>query len=110
MIQFDTFQKFGKESLDATMTSFGALSRGVQSAAVETADYLKRSFEQGSATVEKLASARTLDTAVAIQGEYVRTAFEGFVSQATKMGELAAATAKESYAPVEGLVAKARAA
>ena len=34
MMQFDTFQKFGKESMDAAMTSFGAFSRGIQSAAV----------------------------------------------------------------------------
>jgi hypothetical protein len=108
MMQFDTFQKFGKDSMDAAMTSFGAFSRGVQSAAVEAADYAKRSFEQSSQVVEKLAGARTLDTAVEIQSEYLRSAYEGFVSQATKMGELAASTAKDVYAPVEGLVAKAR--
>jgi hypothetical protein len=109
MMQFDTFQKLSKDSMDAAMSSFGAFSRGIQSAAVEAADYAKRSFEQSSATVEKLAGARTLDTAVEIQGEFLRSAYEGFVSQATKMGELAAATAKEAYAPVEGLVVKARA-
>ena len=108
MMQFDTFQKFGKESMDAAMTSFGAFSRGIQSAAVEAADYAKRSFEQSTQTIEKLAGVRTLDTAVEIQGEYLRSAYEGFVSQATKMGELATSTAKEVYAPVEGLVAKAR--
>ncbi|NNM71932.1 phasin family protein [Enterovirga aerilata] len=110
MLQFDTFQKFSKDGMDAAMTSFGALSRGIQSAAVEAVDYAKRSFEQGSQTVEKLAGARTLDTAVEIQGEYLRAAYENFVAQATKMGELAAATAKEAYAPVETLVVKARAA
>ena len=107
-MQFDSFQNFGKDGVDAAMTSFGAFSRGVQSAAVEAVDYAKRSFEQSSQTVEKLAGARTLDTAVAIQNEYLRSAYEGFVAQATKMGELAASTAKEVYAPVEGLVAKAR--
>ena len=108
MMQFDTFQKFGKDGMDAAMSSLGALSRGMQSAAVETADYAKRSFEQGSATVEKLVGARTVETALEIHGQYLRSAYEGFVSQATKMGELTASTVKEAYAPVEGLVAKAR--
>jgi hypothetical protein len=108
MVQFDTFQKFGKDGVDAAMTSLGAFSRGLQSVAVETADYAKRSFEQSSQVVEKLATARTVETAFQIQGDYVRSAYESFVSQATKMGELTAATVKEAYAPVEGLVAKAR--
>jgi hypothetical protein len=107
-MQFDTFQKFSKDSVDAALTSFGALSRGIQSAAVEAADYAKRSFEQSSQTVEKLVGARTVETALEIQGEYLRSAYEGFVSQTTKMGELTSATVKEAYAPVEGLVAKAR--
>ena len=108
MMQFDTFQKFGKDGADAAMTSLGAVSRGIQSAAVEAADYAKRSFEQSSATVEKLVGARNVETALQIQGEYLRAAYEGFVAQATKMGELTASTVKEAYAPVESLVAKAR--
>ena len=108
MMQLDGFQKFGKDGLDAAMTSFGALSRGLQSAVVEAADYAKRSFEQSSSTVEKLAGARNVETALQIQGEYLRSAYESFVAQATKMGELTASTAKEAYAPVEVLVTKAR--
>lgn len=107
-MQLDTFGKFGKDGVDAAMTSCGALARGVQSVAVEAADYAKRSFEQGSRTVERLAGARSVDAAVQIQGEYLRSAYEAFVSQTSRMGELAAATAKEVYAPMEGLAAKAR--
>lgn len=108
MMQFDSFQTFGKDGADAALASLGALSRGFQSAALEAVDYAKRSFEHGSQTVEKLAGARSMDTAVAIQGEYLRSAYEAFVSQASKMGELATATAKDAYAPMEGLVARTR--
>lgn len=106
-MQFDNFPSFGKDNMDAAMKSFGVLSKGVQAAAVEAADYAKRSFEQGSATVEKLAGARSFDRAVEIQVEYARGAYEGFVSQASKMGELATATVREAFAPVEGIYAKA---
>ena len=110
MMQFDTFQKMGKDGMDAAMSSLGAVTRGIQSAVVEAAEYAKASFEQSGAAAQKLAGARTIDTAVEIQGEFLRSAYQGFVSQATKMGELASTTAKEAYAPVEGLVVKARAA
>ena len=110
MTQFDNLQKLGKDSIDAAMTSFGAMSRGLQSAAVEAAEFAKRSFEQGTSTVEKLVGARTVDAAFQIQGDYLRSYYEAVVAQTTKMGEIATATAKEAYAPVEGLVAKGRAA
>ena len=110
MVQFDTFQKLGKDGMDAAVSSLTAFSRGVQSATVEATDYMKRSVEQSTATVEKLVGARTVEKALEIQGEFVRSSYEGFVAQATKMGELTAATLKEAYAPVEGFVAKARAA
>lgn len=106
MMQLDNIQKLSKDNAEAAMKSLGVITKGVQSAAVEVADYAKRSFEQSSATIEKLVGARTVESALQIQGEYVRTAYEGFVAQATKMGELATTVAKEALAPVEGLVAK----
>jgi hypothetical protein len=105
MIQFDAIQKQGKESLDAVMASFGALSRGAQAAAAEAAEFAKRSAEQTSAATEKLSGARTVESAIQIQGEYVRTGYESLVTQASKMGALAATTAREAFAPVENLVA-----
>ena len=50
----DDMQQFGKDNMDATMKSFGALSKSVQAIAVEMADYSKKVFEQGTAATEKL--------------------------------------------------------
>ena len=81
--------------------------RGRVPLAVEATDYAKKSFETGTATLEKLAGVKTLDKAIEIQTDYVKTAFEGAVAQMTKMGELYAAIAKDAYKPFEGIVAKA---
>ncbi len=54
----------GKENVDATLKSFGALSKGAQAIAVEVAEYSKKSFEQGSAALEKLFGVKTLEKAV----------------------------------------------
>ena len=51
---FDDMQKYGKEHMDSTMRAWGHVSKGVQAIAAETADYSKRSFEEGSAALEKL--------------------------------------------------------
>ena len=106
--QFENVQKFGKENVDAALKSFGAVSKGVQAIAVETADYAKKSFEQSTATLEKLVGAKTLEKAIEIQTDYVKTSYDGFVAQSTKVGEIAANVAKEAFKPYEGIVAAAK--
>ena len=56
--------------MDAALKSLGAVSKGAQAIAVETADYAKKSFEQGTATLEKLVGVKTLDKAIEIQTDY----------------------------------------
>jgi hypothetical protein len=82
------------------------VSKGVQAIAAEAADYSKKSFEEGSAALEKLLGAKSLDKAMEIQTSYAKTAYEGFVAQATKIGELYADLAKETYKPFENFVGK----
>ena len=103
---FEDFQKLGKENVDTCMRQFGTVSKGWQAIATEVADYSKKSFEQGSATLEKLLGAKSVEKAIEIQTDYVKTAYEGFVAQATKIGGLYTDLAKESYKPLEGMIAK----
>jgi hypothetical protein len=103
---FDDVQKYGKENMDATMKAWGQVSKGVQAIAAEAADYSKKSFEEGSAALEKLLGAKSLDKAMEIQTTYAKTAYEAFVAQATKIGELYADLAKETYKPFENFAGK----
>jgi hypothetical protein len=57
--------------------------------------------------VEKLFGAKSLDKAIEIQADYAKTAYEGFVAEATKIGELYVDLAKESYKPFEAYMTKA---
>jgi len=98
----DELQQFGTGNMDATLKSFGTLSKGMQAIAVELADYSKKAFEQGTAATEKLIGAKSLEKAFEVQSDYVKTAYEGFVAETTKLGELYADLAKEAYKPFEG--------
>ena len=104
---FEDIQKLGKENIDTYVKQFGTVSKGWQTIATEFADYSKKSFEDGTAALEKLFGAKTLEKAIEVQGEYAKTAYEGFVAQATKIGELYTDLAKETYKPLEGMLAKA---
>ena len=102
----DEMQKLGKDNVEAAVKAFGVTSKGFQAIAAEVTNYSKKSFEDGTAAVERLLGAKTLEKAIEIQSEYAKTAYEGFVAEATKLGELYADLAKEAYRPFEGYLAK----
>ena len=106
LTNFDDFQKLGKENMDVALKQFGTVSKGWQAIATEVADYSKKSFEHGSATLESLLGAKSLEKAIEIQSDYVKTSYEGFVAQSSKIGELYTDLAKETYKPFEGMIAK----
>lgn len=105
-LNVDEMQKYGKDNMDAAMKSFGTASKAFQAIAAEMVDYSKKSFEQSSAAFEKLLGAKSVEKAVEVQNEYLKAAYEGFVSEATRIGELYADFFKESYKPYEGYLGK----
>ena len=105
---FEDLQQVGKENVDIALKSLGAVSKGAQAIAVEVADYSKKAFEDSTAALEKLFGVKSLDKAIELQTEYAKTAYEGFVAEATKIGELYADLAKETYKPFETMMAKAK--
>ena len=108
--QFEDFQKLNKDGIDLAVKSFGATTKNVQAIATETADYSKKAFEQSSAVVEKLVGAKTLDKAFEIQSDFAKSAYEGFVAYASKLGELYTDIAKDSVKPYEAIISKVQAA
>ncbi len=104
---FDDAQKIGKDNMDASMKSLGAVSKGFQAIAVETADYAKKAFEASTAASEKLATAKSLDKVMEVQADYLKSAYEGFVAQSAKVGQLYVDLAQELYKPFESQWTKA---
>jgi hypothetical protein len=102
----EDLQQVGKENVDLTLKSMGVLSKGTQAIAVEITDYSKKAFEDGTAALEKLFGVKSLEKAIEVQTEYAKAAYEGFVAKASKIGELYADLAKETYKPFETLLAK----
>ncbi len=105
---FDDFQKLGQQNVDTAMKMFGEWSKGWQTIAAEMTDYTKRSFEEGTSTVEKLLSAKSFEQAVEIQTGYAKRAYDDYMHQVSKLGGLYAELAKEAYKPVEKALQSAR--
>jgi hypothetical protein len=105
---FEDFQKLGQQNVDTAMKLFGEWSKGWQAIAAEMTDYTKRSFEESTATVEKLLAAKSFDQAVEIQTGFAKRAYDDYMHQVSKLGGLYAELAKEAYKPVEKVLQGAR--
>jgi hypothetical protein len=106
MKNFEDVQKLSKDNMDTTLKSFGAVSKGFQAIAVEMADFSKKSFEEGTAAIEKLMGVKSFDKAIEVQTDYFKSSYEGLMSEATKLGDLYTDLAKETYKPFEGVFGK----
>ena len=105
---FEDVQKVGRESVTKALESFGAVSRGLQTLASETAGYSKQSFEDGAAHVEKLLGAKSIEVAFEAQTDFLRSSYEKAVGQAARFGELYLDLVKEAAKPFEALVATSK--
>jgi hypothetical protein len=64
--------------------------------------------ERGHTVVLVSAHEKSRDKAIEVQTEYAKTAYEGFVAEATKLSGLYTDLAKETYKPFEGIFARAK--
>jgi hypothetical protein len=98
---FESVQKIGKEQFEAVSAATAAVTKSWQSIASETTDYSKKSFEKSRALAEKLIGVKKLDEALELQSEFAKSAYEDFIAEATKLGELYTNLAKEAFKPIE---------
>lgn len=98
---FQDFQKLGQNNLGTALKFFGDWNKGWQAIAAEMSDYSKRAFEDGTATFEKLAAAKSLEQAFEIQSNFAKRAYEDYLHQVTKIGSMCTALAQDAYKPVE---------
>ncbi|HEU4379120.1 MAG TPA: phasin family protein [Hyphomicrobiaceae bacterium] len=105
---FEDIQKLSQTNMDTVMKAFGEWNKGWQAIAAEMTDYTKKSFEEGTATFEKLASAKSVEQAIEIQTGYAKRAYDGYMHQMSKIGGMYAELAKEAYKPVEKVLQNGR--
>jgi hypothetical protein len=103
---FESIQTLSKDNTDAVLKSANAVSRGFQAIAAEAADYSKRTIDAGTSALERLIGAGSLDKAVEVQSDYVRTAYEGYVAQVAKVSEIVTDMTKGAYEPYEAMFGK----
>jgi hypothetical protein len=103
---FEEFQKVGKDGFDAAVRSFGEMNKGFQAIAAEVTDYSKKAFEDSTRAFEQLIGAKSIEQAVEIQSQYAKKAYDTYMAEMSKIGEMYVGLAKDAYKPVEAVMAK----
>jgi hypothetical protein len=106
MIKVEDIQHYGKQHFDSVVASASGVQNGIQAIASAYGDYTKKSFEDTKSLVEKLSGVKSLDKALEVQTEYAKSAYESFVTESQKIAGMYSDLAKQSFKPLEGLVAK----
>ncbi|MHA3978004.1 phasin family protein [Halovulum sp. GXIMD14794] len=104
---FEDMTAFGQENLDAIVKSSEIAAKAAEGIGSEVSAYSKKAFEEGVAAAQDLASAKNMTELMEKQTAFAQSAFEGFMSQATKMNEIFMAAAKDVSAPLNKRVSAA---
>src|SRR5262245_19303584 len=100
------FQTLGSDGFDAAVRSYGEVNRGLQALTARITDNAKKAFEDATRTFEQLVGAKSLEQVVDIQTQYVKRAYDTFVAEAPKVGELYWTVLQDACAPFERAFAK----
>ena len=85
---FEDFQTFGKDGFEAYVASATAMTKGFQAIAQEAAEFSRKSFEKNTQAFEQAVSAKSFDKVVELQQAFAKDAYESFVGEVNKIGEL----------------------
>ncbi len=103
---FEDFQKLGQKNFDAAVKSANEVNKGFQAIASIMNDYTRKTLEDSTLAMEKFFGAKSFEQAVAIQTEFAKKAYDDYVSQVSKLGEMYSDLAKDAYKPVENALSK----
>ena len=102
---YDQLISFSKDSAEAVLKSANAAGKGFETIHSEMLAYTRKVMEEGVAATKAVLSARSLEEAFHLQGEYGKSLFQTQVEEAARLGELALSTAREAAEPLQSRVA-----
>jgi len=91
---------YSKKNLEAVVASVTAATKGAEALGAQVMAFSKKSMEEQVAAAKALAGAKSVQEAVELQTAWVKAAMEGYMAEASKMGEVVAASVKDSVKPL----------
>jgi hypothetical protein len=106
VVDFENLQNLGNGGAEAAASAAGSFTGSFQMFAAEATDYSRKSLESGSAFIENLRRAKSLESAIQIQSDYAKSAYAEFVAYLVKMSDLYCNLFKRGSTLIEKAAAK----
>ena len=101
---YDAYVGYGKETADAVTKSATVAGKGIESINSEIYSYSKQSIEDAVSATKAVMGSKSIHEAFEFQTDFAKSAFVSYVSELSKISELATAATKDSFAPFKGRV------
>lgn len=95
---------FSKANVEAVVASTNVAAKAIEGLNAEVLAYAKQSFEDGVAAAKAMATAKSLQEVLDLQADFSKSAFDGFLAQSTKLGEMMAKMSKDAMEPISARV------
>jgi hypothetical protein len=102
----EEFQKVSKASFDAAVHAYGEANKGFQAISAELATYFKKAFDDATRAFEQLVGVKSVEQAIEIQSRYAKKAYDEYIAEVSKLGEMYVSLARSAYKPFETALAK----
>ena len=101
---YDQLLGFSKDTVEAYVKAANVAGKGAETLHNEIYSFSKQSIEGSIANTKALMASKSAHEAFELQTGFAKSAFESYISQMTKLGELMVATSKETFEPIQGRV------
>lgn len=101
---YDDFLGFSKDSVEACMKAANIAGKGAESLHNEIYSFSKQSIETSIANAKALMASKSAHEAFELQSDFAKSAFETYIGEMTKLGELMVSTTKETFEPIQGRI------
>jgi len=101
---FEKLAEAGRENMEALAASASIAAQGFGAVNQAWLDFAKSAFERGGAAAEAMLASKNAASAMELQADWARSAFDNYVSESSKISEMTVKTAHEAVAPIRACV------
>jgi phasin family protein len=101
---YDQIYGYSKDTVEACVKSANVAGKGAETLHNELYSFSKQAIEDQMAQAKALMASKSVHEAFELQSDFAKSAFEAYIGQMTKMGEIFASATKEAIEPIQGRV------
>ena len=98
---YDHLITFGKDNAEAVVKAANATGKGIETINSEVLAYARKSVEDSMAAAKAVLSSKTMEEAFQVQSEFGKAAYETYVDQLAKFGDMTLAIVRRAAEPLQ---------